>query len=185
MKYKKKPVEVEAIHFYYNDEESSKELNEFCGSHIKKGSEKQSPTLFVKTLEGNMRISDGDYIIKGVNGEFYPCKPDIFIKTYEPIDTTFGFGTAIELLEQGKLIRRKGWNGKGMFIIKQVPATINREIIPVMQSLPEAAKKEVLAGLGKINYTCQCLIYNSNTGRADSWVPSSSDIFAKDWEEVK
>lgn len=50
---------------------------------------------------------------------------------------------------------------------------------------PEAAKKEVLAGLGKINYTCQCLIYNSNTGRADSWVPSSSDIFAKDWEEVK
>lgn len=37
----------------------------------------------IGTLEGNMQVTKGDYIIKGVNGEFYPCKPDIFEKTYE------------------------------------------------------------------------------------------------------
>jgi hypothetical protein len=37
------------------------------------------------TLEGNMRISGGDYIIRGVQGEFYPCKPDIFAATYEAV----------------------------------------------------------------------------------------------------
>ena len=40
--------------------------------------------LTIPTLEGEMTASDGDYIIKGVQGEFYPCKPDIFEKTYEP-----------------------------------------------------------------------------------------------------
>jgi hypothetical protein len=41
----------------------------------------------IKTLEGEMRASEGDWIIKGVKGEFYPCKPDIFAATYEPADT--------------------------------------------------------------------------------------------------
>ena len=39
--------------------------------------------LFIKTLEGNMLASVGDYVIKGVSGEFYPCKPDIFAATYD------------------------------------------------------------------------------------------------------
>ena len=42
--------------------------------------------LYVKTLEGNMLASVGDYVIRGVNGELYPCKPDIFEKTYEKVD---------------------------------------------------------------------------------------------------
>ena len=44
--------------------------------------------VFVETLEGRMHISPGDWIIRGVQGEFYPCKPDIFEQTYEPADTT-------------------------------------------------------------------------------------------------
>ena len=43
-------------------------------------------SLIIKTLEGNMRAEPGDYIIKGVQGEFYPCKSDIFKETYETID---------------------------------------------------------------------------------------------------
>ena len=43
-------------------------------------------TMQIDTLEGFMQVSKGDYIIKGVNGEFYPCKPDIFHKTYEILD---------------------------------------------------------------------------------------------------
>lgn len=47
-----------------------------------------------------------------------------------------------------------------------------------MQSLPQSAKDIIL----KIDYTSQCLIYNENTGRADSWNPSIADVFAEDWE---
>lgn len=46
----------------------------------------KNPKLKIQTLEGVMEASVGDYIIKGVNGEFYPCKPDIFEKTYEAAD---------------------------------------------------------------------------------------------------
>lgn len=94
------------------------------------------------------------------------------------------FGSAISLLCAGFAIRRKGWNGKGLFVIKQVPAHIDSDIIPKMQSLPQSAKDLILKGKGFIDYTSQCLIYNENTGRADSWVPSISDVFAEDWEIV-
>ena len=62
MKYRKKPVVVEA---YKTDKE-----------------------IVIHTLEGNMKASIGDYIITGVNGEQYPCKPDIFEKTYESVTNT-------------------------------------------------------------------------------------------------
>ena len=97
----------------------------------------------------------------------------------------FSFSEAIKLLKNGKAIRRSGWNGKNMFVIKQVPAHIKSDIIPKMQSLPQSAKDIILKGKGFIDYTNQCLIYNANTGCADSWVASISDIFAEDWELVE
>lgn len=96
----------------------------------------------------------------------------------------FGFGTAIHCLEHGYLVRRSGWNGKGLVVFKQVPAHINEQIIPKMQSLPESAKAFLMSGKQFIDYTSQCLIYNDTTGRADSWVPSIADVFARDWELV-
>lgn len=95
------------------------------------------------------------------------------------------FGIAIGALKFGLAIRRKGWNGKGLFAIKQVPAHIGSDVIPKMQSLPQSAKDLILSGKGFIDYTSQCLIYNENTGQADSWVPSISDMFAEDWEIVQ
>lgn len=94
------------------------------------------------------------------------------------------FSVAITLLENGFAVRRIGWNGKGLFVIKQVPAHIGSDVVPKMQSLPQSAKDLILNGKGFIDYTSQCLIYNENTGRADSWTPSISDVFAKDWEIV-
>lgn len=105
------------------------------------------------------------------------------VKT-EP-NTEYRFGEAIEALKFGLAIRRKGWNGKGLFVVKQIPAHIESDIIPKMQSLPQSAKDLILKGKGFVDYTSQCLIYNENTGRADSWVPSISDVFAEDWEIVK
>lgn len=95
------------------------------------------------------------------------------------------FGIAIQALKFGLAIRRAGWNGKGLMVFKQVPAHIESDIIPKMQSLPQSAKELILKGKGFIDYTSQCLIYNESTGRADSWVPSISDVFAEDWEIVQ
>lgn len=97
----------------------------------------------------------------------------------------FSFGDAVQLLKKGFALRRRGWNGKNMFVVKQVPAHIDSDVIPNMQSLPQSAKDLILNGKGYIAYTNQCLIYNGNTGRADSWVASISDIFADDWEIVE
>ena len=98
---------------------------------------------------------------------------------------SIAFGDAVELLKKGYALRRSGWNGKNLFVIKQVPAHIESDIIPKMQSLPQSAKDLILNGKGFIDYTSQCLIYNGNAGRADSWVPSISDVFADDWEIVE
>lgn len=95
------------------------------------------------------------------------------------------FGMAIEALKFGLAIRRKGWNGKGLFVVKQIPAHITEEIIPKMQSLPQSAKDIIMSRENKvIDYRSQMLIINPD-GRADSWVPSVSDVFAEDWEIVE
>lgn len=97
----------------------------------------------------------------------------------------FGFGNVIKFLKEGKACRRSGWNGKGMFIVKQVPSHITGEIIPNMQSLPQSAKNILMSrNFPHIDYVNQMLIINQD-GRADSWVPSSSDVFAEDWEVIK
>lgn len=111
---------------------------------------------------------------------------ELFEESYREVkkETPICFGDAIEVLKQGGTVRRSGWNGKGLMVFKQVPAHIESDIIPKMQSLPQSAKYLILKGKGFIDYTSQCLIYNENTGRADSWVPSISDVFADDWEIV-
>lgn len=86
MKYRKKPVIIEAIQFQ-DDVEVITQLSDFIGDTIYVNYEnKDNPYLTIVTLEGDMKASVGDYIIKGVNGEFYPCKPDIFEKTYEKVE---------------------------------------------------------------------------------------------------
>lgn len=101
-----------------------------------------------------------------------------------PLLKLFDFGTAIKFLEAGGAIRRSGWNGKGLFVVKQVPSHITGDIIPKMQSLPQSAKAILMSRESPhIDYTNQMLIINPD-GRADSWVPSVSDIFAEDWEIV-
>lgn len=95
------------------------------------------------------------------------------------------FEQILPLIKEGFAVRRNGWNGKGLMVFKQIPAHITSNIIPKMQSLPDEAKRLIIEAKGYIDYTCQCLIYNPETGRADSWVPSVADIFANDWELVE
>lgn len=89
-KYRKKPVIIEAVQWNgLNFDECMNFMQEYLGSKIAYEDEEKrslkSKTISIRTLEGVMTASKGDYIIKGVNGEFYPCKPDIFEKTYEEV----------------------------------------------------------------------------------------------------
>ena len=82
MKYRKKPVVIEAIQFFDNTERIV-EISNFMGEIRINYENPKKPILKIDTLEGEMIANEGDYIIKGVKGEFYPCKPDIFEQTYE------------------------------------------------------------------------------------------------------
>jgi hypothetical protein len=82
-KYQKKPVTIEAIQF---KEESIPTIKDWLGENLLAEARYSSPIHWIyriKTLEGNMLVTEGDFIIKGVKDEFYPCKPDIFEATYE------------------------------------------------------------------------------------------------------
>lgn len=89
MKYRKKPVVIEAFQFdgtnhYKIMEWAHKGLPAIANSIIIR--EPHPDILSIRTLEGMMQATKGDWIIKGVKCEFYPCKPDIFEATYEPVE---------------------------------------------------------------------------------------------------
>lgn len=97
MKYRKKPVVVEAIQYKDPLCDNINDIKNFTNQSIKietgigssedgGGYPQRYTQVKIPTLEGEMIVSEGDYIIKGVNGEFYPCKPDIFHKTYEKVE---------------------------------------------------------------------------------------------------
>lgn len=78
-KYRKKPVVIEAEQFI-----NSADIHEFCKDKV--GEPVGKDYLEIYTLEGTMKANKGDFIIKGIQGEFYPCRPDIFEKTYEKVE---------------------------------------------------------------------------------------------------
>lgn len=79
MRYRKRPVVIEAVQFTGLNHD---EIADFCFPQIIKVG--GSFTLLIPTKEGEMTASKGDWVIKGIQGEFYPCKPDIFEATYAP-----------------------------------------------------------------------------------------------------
>ena len=86
-KFRKKPVVIEAEQFTGADSGESTQypiVRTFCGREFAVSwTFDKRPFIKIETLEGCMRADVGDWIIKGVKGEFYPCKPDIFAATYD------------------------------------------------------------------------------------------------------
>lgn len=84
-KYVKKPVIIEAMVFE-DTVDCLSELSDFMDNqNVRVSYAEPEPKLLIETLEGTMQASGGDYVIKGISGEFYPCKPEIFHKTYEEV----------------------------------------------------------------------------------------------------
>lgn len=93
MKFIKKPIEIEAVQWLgYNEQDIYGFARQSDGLI-----EVEGTTLLIHTLEGLMRADKGDWIIRGVKGEYYPCKPDIFAETYEPV--------ALEALKENKELK--------------------------------------------------------------------------------
>ena len=96
MKYTKKPVEIEALewtgqnhrdmfNFLYDGENPDQRSLQTIGKNFYISHGEHMGGLTIKTLEGEHIATIGDYIIKGIKGEFYPCKPDIFKLTYDKV----------------------------------------------------------------------------------------------------
>ncbi len=87
-KYRKKPIVIEAVQWdgsYDSGAKILEDMNTSCSLHPCRCGNYE---MTINTLEGNMFASKGDYIIRGIKGEIYPCKPDIFEASYEAVNET-------------------------------------------------------------------------------------------------
>lgn len=124
--------------------------------HKEVGERFEKCAVFVDS-EKFREVLKGDYpafllyvqrILMGYYTEILELRMDSAEGKEIPSVPRMSFGIAIEALKFGLAIRRKGWNGKGLFVVKQVPAHIESDIIPKMQSLPQSAKRPYLKGKG-------------------------------------
>ena len=126
-------------------------------------------------------VEEDGYLVEYKDGYKSWSPKSTFEEAYHEVSSV-NFGGAIDLLKAGFAVRRKGWNGKGLFVVKQIPAHITGDIIPNMQSLPQIAKDILMNRENPcINYNNQLLLVQKS-GVADSWTASSSDVLADDWE---
>lgn len=107
-KWRKKPIVIEAVE--YTGDNIGELWDEFGAGKIYGPVDDQEP--YIITLEGNMVITKGDFVIRGVKGEIYPCKPDIFEATYEYVCGTCDDGAALgfghECAECGRVGAKEG-----------------------------------------------------------------------------
>lgn len=143
-----------------------------------------------KNTKGDYQPENEGYLVEYQDGG-KPNHPDfagyiswspknVFEKAYRETKS-MNFGLAVEALKVGKRVCRAGWEGKGLFVFMQVPATIPPEVIPKMQSLPESVKEEFCRRGGSISYSNQLALVKPD-GQINGWAPSTSDALAEDWQ---
>lgn len=180
MKATKKPVTIECFQYdgdlkfsdgkFYVPEWAEKAYNEGVIFFKEQGE------MYIKTLEGEHHASVGDYIIRGVNGELYPCKPDIFEKTYDIEEKCeavemFSFSVAISLLKKGKKVCRAGWNGKGQYIELATAISYKNANGLIINCNHDAIGNKAIAFVG-------------TSGVQMGWLASQTDMLADDWMEA-
>lgn len=95
------------------------------------------------------------------------------------------FGNAIVAMNNGHMVRRNGWNGKGMFIYKTVGNTVPKDFIPKFASLPQTVKK-FLANKGEdIVFQPSITMYTAQGEMQPGWLASQEDLLSEDWEVVE
>ena len=134
-KFVKKPVVIEAIQY---DGANITEIENFVGVKLPTvWLSVEDTQLVIPTLEGDMKVSKGDYIIKGIKGEFYPCKPDVFKQSYNMIKENNG------ILSEGEKRVRKSFNPSALKRVenfKSITASAIDEIAEVERRVKSASK---------------------------------------------
>lgn len=135
MKYRKKPVVVEAIHYRGKQDDSL--LKSFVdGRCLYRNGETYK--WLIATPEGDHQVSDGDYIIKGVKGEFYPCKPDIFEMTYESAENGCfqnGKDHIALTIDEAEILTRCAANEFCRLVLEHAPVELARQVEVLMYDL--------------------------------------------------
>ena len=173
---------VEELEDFTEDQDNEKWFREF--------DEYGEQHLYIFTLEGSMKANIGDYIIKGIKGEFYPCKPDIFEMTYEDISikevapdnddwkSNRNFSDALRFLKLGEKMSRSGWNGKGMYVFYRKGI----ENVPISN---EITANELGKAIGETMTIKPHFWLKNVDGTYSNWVPSINDLLSEDWEIVE
>ena len=119
-KFVKKPVVIEAIQY---DGANITEIETFVRGKLPTiMTSDLGAQLVISTLEGDMKVTKGDYVIKGINGEFYPCKPDIFKSTYNVIEDNNG------ILSEGEKRVRTNFNVSSLKIVDETKQLMAKAI---------------------------------------------------------
>ena len=194
--FKKKAVIIHATQLINNNFRSLDDIPISVVSSWRAGTDAEGFYVIIPTLEGELKARNNDWIIRGVKGEYYPCKPDIFALTYEETtdetdkvkadnsDKDFNgllkvgkgtFGMAIEAAKQGFKVARTGWNGSGMFAY----------IVPA-NSYPAqtGVAKEHFGENAMVPYRAYWALKTAQDDVA-TWSPSGSDSLAEDWIVVE
>ena len=188
MKYQKKPVVIEAVQYTGGEQNTVALIDWIKGVDSSTVYHLVAPQIMreveaaggisIKTIEGTMIAQQGDWIIKGIKGEFYPCKPDIFAATYDSVaetsTDTFSFSRALELLKHGARVSRKGWNGKDMFVL-----LVNG------YAVAESINACYGDAYGDVSVPVRDALYlYTTTNDLVAWVASQTDLLEDDWQIV-
>ncbi len=187
--FKKKAVVIHATQLINNNFRSLDDIPISVVGSWRSGTDAEGFFVVIPTLEGELKARNNDWIIKGIKGEYYPCKPYIFALTYEEVkeetsDKDFNgllkhgkgtFGMAIEAAKQGFKVARVGWNGSGMFAY----------IVPA-NSYPAqtGVAKEHFGENAMVPYRAYWALKTAQDDVA-AWSPSGSDSLAEDWIVVE
>lgn len=98
------------------------------------------------------------------------------------------FGEAVELLKQGKLVTRSGWNGKGMFLFMRPGDKLPMKVVHSAVSIPKAVKQyysKVMGDQGEVAVTPYICMKAADDSIVNGWLASQTDIVSEDWEEFK
>ena len=137
--------------------------------------------VLVKVTGTWLKAYPGDWIIKGVQGELYPCPAAVFTNSYMSA-TRLNFGRALDAIMDGHCVTREDWNGKGMYVFLERggnPAINSDFIGGVSAKLFDPIGRDCLARMPVL------VMHNAQGHRIVGWTPSQTDMLAESWSIVE
>ena len=177
--YRRKPLEVKAVELtadYLRKMAGKKETYVLDGNEyeVRYGTKEVS----IDMPGGSVLAKEGEYIVTGIKGEMYPCNKDIFEELNAEVKDTFSFGQAIEFLKEGRKVARKGWNGKGMWIV-MMPALF------LEAGMVNGRTRKHIGEDKPLDSQPYIAMWTAEGKWQPGWLASQADLMAEDWTLVE